>query len=345
MRPIFFLSAACVVASCGANVRPITDASVPTVPASAETAAVKSLDDAADDPAIFVPSDPSQTRILGTDKQAGLYVYALDGSIMQFLEVGRLNNVDLRQTGDTATVVASNRSNNSVALFVTSVEATAFTGSFPAVREEPYGICMAAVEPDAFFVAVTHKSGEVDVYSFRNVDGSDAEHMSTTKLGEQLEGCVFDEENGSLFVGREEGGIERFDYEADGMLSNRTSVDIVDGRNGIVADIEGLAIYRGDSSTEGFLLASSQGNNTFAVYSRNGDEFVGRFSIGPSSDGTIDGAEETDGIAVSSASLPGYPQGILVVQDGFNDPASNLQNFKIVSWEDITVILGSGDSY
>src|SRR3546814_17544355 len=61
--------------------------------------------DAADDPAIFARVDGAPFRfagagvpgvILGTDKKAGLYVYGLDGAVLQFLADGLLNNVDLR---------------------------------------------------------------------------------------------------------------------------------------------------------------------------------------------------------------------------------------------------------
>ena len=50
-----------------------------SVTADAETAAVKSGDDAADDPAIWRnAANPAASLIVGTDKQAGLYVYGLD---------------------------------------------------------------------------------------------------------------------------------------------------------------------------------------------------------------------------------------------------------------------------
>ena len=53
--------------------------------------------DAADDPAIWRnAADPSQSLIVGTDKKAGLYVYGLDGRTRDFLDAGRVNNVDLK---------------------------------------------------------------------------------------------------------------------------------------------------------------------------------------------------------------------------------------------------------
>ena len=50
--------------------------------------------------------------------------------------------------------------------------------------------------------------------------------------------------------------------------------------------------------------------------------------------GQVDNVSDTDGIDVTSASLGDYaPNGILVVQDGYNQPDN--QNFKIVSMEEV----------
>src|SRR5687767_6068709 len=69
------------------------------VMASAETPPVGTqARDAADDPAIWVdPNDRKRGVIIGTDKQAGLYVYDLTGKQLQYLPGGKPNNVDLRE--------------------------------------------------------------------------------------------------------------------------------------------------------------------------------------------------------------------------------------------------------
>ncbi|MGH9852731.1 MAG: phytase, partial [Blastocatellia bacterium] len=71
-----------------------------------------------------------------------------------------------------------------------------------------------------------------------------------------------------------------------------------------------------------------QGNHSYVVYRReDNNEFVKKFRVGDG--GGIDGAEETDGIDVTTANLgPAFPQGVFVVQDGFNDKGN--QNFKLV---------------
>ena len=88
--------------------------SFPSVTADVETQPTKasSLEDAADDPAIFVhQTHPEKSLIIGTNKTAGLSVYNLEGKEIHFERAGRVNNVDLRDhfklpNGDSITIVA-----------------------------------------------------------------------------------------------------------------------------------------------------------------------------------------------------------------------------------------------
>lgn len=84
---------------------------------------------------------------------------------------------------------------------------------------------------------------------------------------------------------------------------------------------------------KGYLVASSQDNNSYVVYGRkNGNPYLGRFAIVSGSG--IDGTEVTDGIDVSSVPLGSrFPSGVFIAQDTYN-PAGN-QNFKLVPWEAI----------
>ncbi|UUZ55470.1 phytase [Massilia sp. H-1] len=88
-----------------------------------QTEPVARLGDVADDPAIWVhASDPARSRVLGTNKKQGLMVYDTAGRQTQFLDSGRLNNVDLRQGvrfGSDAVdlAVASQRDDNVVVLY------------------------------------------------------------------------------------------------------------------------------------------------------------------------------------------------------------------------------------
>ena len=100
MKKIFVLYfSSLILASCASlETEPVKIASLTAL---VETRAVDSVDDAADDPAIWVhPTEPEHSLVLGTNKQTGLEIYDLQGKRLQSLAVGRLNNVDLRQGVD-----------------------------------------------------------------------------------------------------------------------------------------------------------------------------------------------------------------------------------------------------
>lgn len=338
IRPSLIAITVLSVSACAVmeDQRPATDPSVPVLTATVETQAVSSTGDAADDPAIWVhPTDPAASLVIGTDKQAGLYVYDLEGQVKQYLAVPAPNNVDIRQSDAYDLAVTSNRGNNTVGVLLVNEAGVRKFGSFPTVRPEPYGICLGMT--DKPLVAVTHKSGDVDLYTFEVTPDTPSTHLTSFTLGTQLEGCVFDEPNNALFVGKEEQGIVVYDL-AETLAGNAlpNDIDRVGSDNGIVGDIEGLTLYR-TGETSGYLIASSQGNNTYAVYDRQSYAFLARFSLGSTE--TIDGAEETDGIDATSANLgPNFPNGMLAVQDGFNDGADT-QNFKYIPWERIQTLI------
>ncbi len=319
--------------------------SAPPVYAALETAPVKSTDDAADDPAIWVNADdPASSLILGTDKRAGLYVYDLSGGVVQFLPSGELNNVDLRQgvsiegwTGDIA--AASNRTNNTVTLFTIEDGAVAESGAFPSLIDEPYGFCLGVWKDDVF-AFVAHKTGDLIAYRLAGPGGG--AETARLKLETQLEGCVFDDDTGVLYIGEEAKGVWKAAFDG-GAFAAPSLIDEVGGASGVAADVEGLALYKTGPET-GYLIASSQGNNSFAVYEREGaNAFVGRFAIAPGEG--VDGSEETDGVEAVSANLgPAFPEGVFVAQDGFNAPRGSAQNFKIVDWRAIRALIEAGET-
>ena len=157
--------------------------------------------------------------------------------------------------------------------------------------------------------------------------GVSGREVRRVQMGSTSEGCVADDGLGVLYVTEEDVGIWKYDAEPDGG-SNRVSVDEV-GPN-LEADVEGATIYYGPEDT-GYLIVSSQGSHDYAVYGREGDnEFLSKFEIVDSR--SIDATSNTDGIDVIPTPLgPSFPTGLLVVQDGDNDPDEN--NFKVVPWD------------
>src|SRR5262245_62982362 len=314
----------------------LSAAALETVMATVETDPVPNGGDAADDPAIWVnPNDPAQSIIIGTDKRGGLAVYDLSGKQIQYLPDGQMDNVDLREGfklgGQTVAIVtASNRRDNSIAVY--KINPQTRTLENVAARKikhglTVYGMCMyRSAKTGKIYYFGTSKSGDVEQWELFESDGKvDAKKVRNFKLGSVVEGCVADDELGHFYVAEEAVGIWKFGAEPEAGSDHAQIAKVGDGR--LFADVEGLAIAYGKDGA-GYLMASSQGNHSYVVYDREGNnEFVKKFRIGDG--GGVDGCEETDGIDVTTANLgPAFPNGVFVVQDGFNDKGN--QNFKLV---------------
>ena len=300
-----------------------------SVTADAETVAVKSDDDAADDPAIWRnAANPAASLIVGTDKQAGLYVYGLDGQVRDFNNAGRVNNVDLVETPAGVIVAASDRSDEAqaqIALFRLNTTTARLEpiGRVPVGTGEAYGMCLWAT-PGALTAFIVIKDGTIRQIELDTAKAS-GRIVRTMKLATQSEGCVVDPRTARLYVAEEDRGIWRFDARASGSV---TPVKLagVDGKR-LVADVEGLAIAAEEAGNGGWLVASSQGDNAYTLYRLADERFAGRFRIGQ---GRFGSTQETDGIAVMAGDFgPAFPHGLMVAQDGDNSPA---QNFKLVGW-------------
>ncbi|HEU0045296.1 phytase [Sphingomonas sp.] len=303
------------------------------VTALRETTAVATANaDAADDPAIWADRrNPARSLIVATDKRAGLNVYGVDGRLRSSFPAGRVNNVDLREWRGRIVVAASDRNdpaNGKLALFTLDPVAATLTplGVVPAGPGEAYGLCMTR-RADALYAFVVMKDGMI-VQLRLGADARSATVVRRMKLATQSEGCVVDDRNGQLFVGEENVGIWRFDAAPGGSVEP-IAVARGDGIR-LIPDVEGLAIAA-QGRRGGYLVASSQGDNAYALWRLPDLTYAGRVRV--VAGGAIDGTSETDGIDVSTATVPGFPGGLLVVQDGDNAPEA--QNFKLIAWHDV----------
>jgi 3-phytase len=325
-------------------------AAAKTVVPALETPAVATWGDAADDPAIWVhPRDASKSLVIATDKNLGLYVYDLEGRLLQTLTDGRMNNVDVRDgfvvDGRPRTLVAaSNRTDKSIALYWLdpATRRLARAGDpVPTGFGDPYGLCLYS-DASGMYVFVNDGGNGMFRQWRITLDRGRAvgEQVREFSVGSQAEGCAGDDETGALYIAEEAGGFFRYSAKPDGG-SDRREIDRVDGPNGLQADIEGVEIWAGADGS-GYLVLSNQGADNYAVYRREGDNaFIGLFHIVADPDGGIDGVSETDGLDVVSAPLGArFPAGLLVVQDGRNLSPRERQNFKYVSWRDVAASLG-----
>lgn len=176
----------------------------------------------------------------------------------------------------------------------------------------------------------------------------------------QVEGMVVDPANGTLYAGQEDVGIWRLRADLTGKpeLIDRVreygvpatydaatekcvaGADPGYGGKRLTADVEGLTLVT-ESGGDGYLLASSQGDDTFAAYDReisDDNEYEGGFRVTAASK-ALDGSEECDGAAALAAPLGAkYPKGLLVVQDGHDSPEDGERpstGFKFVDLRDV----------
>ena len=340
MRATLTLLAGASLTAC-ATTPPVPNTPASQVVARGETIPVGTGGnaDAADDPAIWRnATDPAASLIVATDKKAGLHVYGLDGKSRAFDPAGQLNNVDLIELADGRVLVAASDRNDLAAArlrlywLATTGKLTPY-GTVTGGAGEAYGLCLWQADGAIHAFSVL-KPG--DVHQVRiDIAGPTPSGtiVRSLKIPTQTEGCVVDPRTRTLFVGEETAGIWRFGASADAPVAGEL-VARVDGRH-LTADVEGLTIAP-EGADGGWLIASSQGDNAYALYRLPDLAPAGRFRIAA---GTYGATEETDGVAVALGDFgPNFPGGLFVAQDGANAPA---QNFKLVAWDDIVAALSA----
>ncbi|GAA4789938.1 phytase [Streptomyces ziwulingensis] len=201
--------------------------------------------------------------------------------------------------------------------------------------------------------------------SFRLPDGTSWSPCAEPGEAPQVEGMTVDPVSGVLYAGQEDVGIWRLradlkgtprlldkvrEFGVPGTYDEATEECVAGADPGyggkrISTDVEGLTLLQGKGGA-GRLLASSQGDDTFAAYDRDtgaGNAYVGGFRVTAAS-AALDGSEECDGAAVLNQPLGSrYPEGLLVVQDGHDAPGDGetaVTNFKFVDLGDVKDALG-----
>jgi len=317
------------------------------VQATVETPPVSHDGDAADDPAFYVhPTDPAKSAIIATDKKGGLLVYDLAGKLLQSLPDGKMNNVDLRHGfklggGSVTLVAASDRTRKAIALYTIDPDTRQLTNVADGVQatglSDPYGLCMYRSRKGATYVFVSDPEGLVRQWKLVATPAGKvrATPVRDMKFDTQTEGCVADDDTGALYVAEEDVALWRLGAEPSSKTTP-TAVARVADNAALKDDLEGVGLYA-QAGGKGYLVVSSQGNNSYALFRREGDNaYVGSFAVIADGAAGIDGISETDGLDVTSASLgAGLEGGAFVAQDGRNVSPPENQNFKLVPWSAI----------
>ena len=295
-----------------------------------------------DDMCIWLhPKDPSKSLIITADKDADfLFVYNLSGVEVSAHKLPyRPGNIDIIYNfplnGESIDLVGFNTRSKNKGRFgfykVNHETLDLDSIGFPLTEnwsDELYGFALYKSPNDGTFSAFgSDQSSRIQQYQFFD-DGTGniaLEHKRTWQNGttaNPTEGMVADHEAGLLYAANENQGI--FVYQADGDASTDHIRFLGLDPGNLDDDVEGVTLYYA-ADGEGYLIASSQGENYFSVFKRSGNnDFVGIFKIG--------GVVDTDGIDVLSLPLnPDFPAGIFVCHNDRVEP----QPVELVSWADI----------
>ncbi len=294
--------------------------------------------DSADDSAVLVNKiNPEDSLIFATDKNMGLLVYEMSGKLNQIFPIGALNNVDILQdvhyrNTSLNIIGVSNKSNHALELYTYSDRGLI---PFAQVRapegSKVYGLCLGMLNNQLqAFISVKNKG--FYHYAF-NANQQTLELKRILALKSTSEGCVVDTEFNRVLITEEETGLWSFDLDStnsEGRLVQTVNNDF------LVADLEGIALID-ENPGHGYVVISSQGNNSFALFDRISLKYLKSFQLRGNSE--IDFVTGTDGIHVAQANLGSqFPNGAFIAQDNENtDNEGNLlnQNFKLISLDKI----------
>nr|WP_250430041.1 phytase [Pontibacter ruber] len=248
-----------------------------------------------DDPAIWInPEDPSESLILGTDKDSdgALYVFDLKGNIIEDKVVDDLerpNNVDveygLKLEGRPVDIaVVTERYTRKLRIYslpdmkpIDNGGIAVFKGESGSGYRDPMGISLyKSPNSGSIYVVVGRKDGPTNgtyLWQYLLEDDGDGEVKATLvrKFGDfsgkqEIESIAVDDELGYVYYSDEGIGVRK--YHAEPSRGNKQLA--LFANDDFEQDQEGISIYKVDKNT-GYILVSDQQNNRFHIFPREGD--------------------------------------------------------------------------
>lgn len=305
-----------------------------------------------DDPAIWIhPTDPSKSRIIGTDKHkdGALYVYDLRGKIVRVVgELQRPNNVDVAYGlayGDTTIDIAvtTERGRDMIRVFSVPDMIPIDGGGIPVFEGEeeraPMGIALYTAKgadgSTTIDAIVSRKYGPTEGYLHQYRLTTDADGIVRGNLvrtfgafsgKKEIESIAVDNELGYVYYSDEQVAVRK--YYADPAKGDEELAAI--STDDYAADNEGISIYKHADGT-GYILVSDQSASSFRVYPREGSAGDPHthplLAILPMS------VVESDGSDVTSVDL-GAP-----FEEGLFVAMSDDKTFQIYSWADLQAVI------
>ena len=274
--------------------------------------------------------DPERSLAITSDKSADqIFVYDLQGRLLQQLDVPKPGNIDIRQQvrlgGQCLDLVAVNQREGKPCLRLFQVDG-AKRQLLPLASEIPlpgnYGGCLFHDRPTGrlYFIA-TAADGHCRQIEIR----ADAQAGITGQLVRKwhigkCEGAAARDESAQVFITEERRGIWRLGARPDDPTPGALLARV--GEHGLVGDLEGVALA---SNTHKMLVVSDQSRGKFVAFeSTGGCRFVGEFSV--------PGVQATDGIEIVDVPLgKHFPQGLFACHNGAAKPCAIV----LVPWGEV----------
>lgn len=286
-----------------------------------------------DDMCIWVnPDDPAESVIIAADKYADMiFVYDLAGNTIQAFPARRPGNIDLRYGfrlgNDNVDIVAFNQRDDFKIIVCKMNRATrqlerVDDGNIRTAENYGGTLYQSAKTHKLYFVTTSYK-GHLEQYELTDAGGKvSGAKVRGWNIDGVCEAATADDELGRLYIGDESRGVWELGAEPDEPAPG--NLVIKRGENGLVADVEGLAIYRRPNGA-GYLLVSNQGANNFKVYERGGKHaFLGTFAVR--------GAHDSDGLDVCNAALgPNFPKGLFACHTGVDNCPVLLTRWELIA--------------
>ena len=309
--------------------------------------ATQSVADDADDPAIWIRREqPSQSRVIGTNKvkspSGGLYVFDLNGKIVQRITgLDRPNNVDVYQGWQGLDLaVCTERLKGQLRIFSIDGNGKLFdvTGNTRVAMHgtpdygEPMGIALwRSKKTGDLYALVSPKlgleNGYIEQYQLRRnrqngtVDAIFVGRTGHFRGGKEIESIVASKDGVSAFYSDETYGNRQLVLQDRPNGYNDTRPPL---NQDFTGDHEGIGLWEKGAKRYAVFTDQLPNRSIYTVTTMNGTR-LGRFTCG---------ADETDGIDVTSYNLgPKFPEGLMVVMDSKN------KRFLYLSWRDVRTAL------
>ena len=310
-----------------------------------------------DDMCVWVhPDDPAKSTVISSDKSAKkLFVYNLNGGIIQSIPVSKPGNIDVRYgfalNGEKIDIVACNdRGEKLVKVFkvdpISRKLSCVDDGNIKTGVNYGFSLYKSPVSEKYYAFVSAYPHNDNKIWQFELADNGNEKVSGNLVRSfdivneETVEGMVADDETEKLYIGEEGVGIRKYNAEPDGGSDGELIRSIAN--DPLENDVEGLAIYF-LSGGKGYIIASSQ---------RDGEGFKTHYDIFERevphnyvSSFMLDKVGSTDGIDVCGANLGSrFPQGIFLAHNG-----SEKNQIVIVDWgkiaegDGLTIDTGSGN--